>query len=78
MRNVTLDWNDGELFANGIRNEVGLAFDSKGRLFGVENGRDDLYRADLGGDIHNDNPCERGNTTTPTDLFMNANYLSYR
>lgn len=54
-------FNDGEVFADGLRNEVGLAFDSHGDLWGVENGADNLYRDDLGGDIHNDNPGEELN-----------------
>mmetsp|Transcript_20862 Transcript_20862/g.38278 ORF Transcript_20862/g.38278 Transcript_20862/m.38278 type:complete len:548 (-) Transcript_20862:64-1707(-) len=56
-----LNYNDGEVFADGLRNEVGLAFDSHGDLWGVENGADRLYRDDLGGDIHNDNPSEELN-----------------
>jgi hypothetical protein len=28
----------GEVFADGVRNEVGLAFDANGTLWGVENG----------------------------------------
>lgn len=52
---------DGEVFADGLRNEVGLAFDEHGVLWGVENGADNLQRADLGGDIHNDNPAEELN-----------------
>jgi glucose/arabinose dehydrogenase len=48
----------GELFAAGLRNEVGLTIDSKGRLWGVENGRDNLS---VGGDIHFDNPAEEVN-----------------
>ena len=52
----------GELFADGLRNEVGLAFDIHGRLWGVvENGADNLIRDDLGGDIHTDNPAEELN-----------------
>jgi hypothetical protein len=47
-----------KIIADGLRNEVGLRFDANGQLWGVENGADDLYRADLGGDIHNDNPGE--------------------
>jgi len=54
-------WSKGSLFADGLRNEVGIGWDHQGRLFGVENGVDDLYRADLGGDIHNDNPAEELN-----------------
>jgi glucose/arabinose dehydrogenase len=58
---------DGELFADGLRNEVGLTVDSQGRIWGVENGRDDLQRADLGTDIHQDNPGEELN------LFLEEN-----
>jgi len=56
-----LRYNDGEVFADGLRNEVGLAFDSHGDLWGVENGADRLVRDDIGGDIHNDNPSEELN-----------------
>jgi glucose/arabinose dehydrogenase len=48
----------GEVFAYGLRNEVGLSLDSRGRLWGVENGRDNLM---VGGDIHYDNPAEEVN-----------------
>jgi glucose/arabinose dehydrogenase len=51
-----LNFTNGEVFADGLRNEVGLAFDRFGVLWGVENSADDLIRDDLGGDIHNDNP----------------------
>jgi glucose/arabinose dehydrogenase len=53
---LPLDFQTGEVFADGLRNEVGLAFDRHGVLWGVENGPDNLKRSDLGGDIHNDNP----------------------
>ncbi len=56
-----LDFVTGEIFADGLRNEVGLAFDSFGVLWGVENGADNLNRYDLGGDIHNENPAEELN-----------------
>lgn len=52
---------DGVVFADGLRNEVGLGFDSRGQLWGVENGADQLNRKDLGGDIHDDNPAEELN-----------------
>lgn len=56
------DWNqDGVLFAGGLRNEAALTWDREGTLWGAENGADQLYRADLGGDIHNDNPGEEIN-----------------
>ena len=47
----------GELFASGLRNEAGLSIDSQGRIWGVENGRDNLM---VGGDIHFDNPGRGG------------------
>jgi len=55
------DFQDAEVFADGLRNEVGLAFDKHGVLWGVENGADKLKRSDLGGDIHDDNPAEKLN-----------------
>lgn len=51
----------GEVIATGMRNESGLFVDEQDRLWGVENGRDNLSDADLGGDIHNDNPGEEVN-----------------
>src|SRR5262249_40648144 len=36
------DIGAGEVFASGLRNEVGMTLDSQGRLWGVENGRDNL------------------------------------
>jgi len=53
--NSTVPFNfhvDGELFADGLRNEVGLAWDSFGDLWGVENGHDL---------ISDDNPSEELN-----------------
>ena len=55
------DFRTGEIFADGLRNEVGLALDNNGIVWGVENGADNLYRSDLGGDIHQDNPAEELN-----------------
>lgn len=52
-----IDFSLGEVFADGLRNEVGLAFDSHGVLWGVENSADNLEREDIGGDITNDNPA---------------------
>lgn len=48
----------GEIVASGMRNEVGLYMDARDRMWGVENGRDNLT---AGGDIHNDNPAEEVN-----------------
>lgn len=59
------NWSAGEIFADGLRNEVGLRFDKQGRLWGVENGIDNVFRADLGGDIHINNPSEELNLFFP-------------
>ena len=53
-----IDYAAGEVFASGMRNEVGLYADAHDRLWGVENGRDDLTD---GSDIHNSNPAEEVN-----------------
>jgi glucose/arabinose dehydrogenase len=50
-----MDFQALEVFADGVRNTVGLAFDGHGVLWGVENGADNLQREDLGGDITEDN-----------------------
>ena len=55
------DFREAEVFADGLRNEVGLAHDAKDALWGVENGADRLFRSDIGGDIHKDNPAEELN-----------------
>ena len=63
---------DGELFAAGLRNEVGLKLDSQGRIWGVENGRDNLM---VGGtDIHYDNPGEEVNLFDPARPGRNYGY----
>lgn len=54
-------YTSGEIVASGMRNEVGLTMDSMGRIWGVENGRDNLIDSRFGGDIHNDNPAEELN-----------------
>jgi glucose/arabinose dehydrogenase len=56
-----VEYMTGEVVASGMRNEVGLYVDAQDRVWGVENGRDDLMDADFGGDIHNDNPGEEIN-----------------
>jgi glucose/arabinose dehydrogenase len=50
-----LDFQTLEVFADGLRNTVGLAFDRHDVLWGVDNGPDNLQRDDLGGDITEDN-----------------------
>lgn len=41
-----------------MRNAVGLAFDQNNTLWGVDCGADELYREDLGGNIHDTNPAD--------------------
>jgi len=67
-------YGSGELFADGLRNEVGLDFDAQGRLWGVENGVDNLAREDLGGDIHDDNPAEELNRFDVPGAFYGYPY----
>jgi len=58
-----LDYETGEVFADGVRNDVGIAFDLNGTLWGVENGvTGSLSRPDLGpGDYTLYNPAEKLN-----------------
>jgi glucose/arabinose dehydrogenase len=58
-----LAYATGEVVASGMRNEVGLFIDARDRLWGVENGRDDLTD---NGDIHDDNPAEEVNLVDGT------------
>lgn len=69
-----MPFSSGEVFADGLRNEVGLAFDSQNRLWGVENGSDNLSRGDLGGDIHEDNPAEEMNLFAEAGKFYGYPY----
>jgi glucose/arabinose dehydrogenase len=49
----------GELFADGLRNEVAMEFSPlDGTLWGAGNSADQLVRTDLGSVIYNDNPAE--------------------
>jgi glucose/arabinose dehydrogenase len=61
LTNLPRVWNTGEIVADGLRNEVALRFDNVGRLWGIENGVDNLARQDLGGSIVRDNPAEEMN-----------------
>ena len=62
-------FDECEVFADGLRNEVGLDFDRTGHLWGVENGADRLERDDLGGDIHDDNPAEELQVLARGDFY---------
>jgi len=72
-----LNFEKGEIFADGLRNEVGLAFDKYQTLWGVENSADQLERADLGGDIHNDNPAEELNRFDKKKKKQKAKFYGY-
>lgn len=69
-----LDFIEAEVFADGLRNEVGLAFDRYGDLWGVENSADELVRDDIGGDIHADNPAEELNRFKEADAGKHWGY----
>jgi glucose/arabinose dehydrogenase len=47
---------DGEIFADGLRNTLGFNRDAAGRIYGVQNGQDDVTYVGL--DVHNENPGE--------------------
>lgn len=65
---LPIDWSTGETLAKGMRNEVGITYDSEDRLWGVENGRDDATYN--GVDVHLTNPGEELNLVDDTqDLF---------
>jgi len=71
---LPVEWASGMVWADGLRNEVGLGFDKEGRLWGVMNGMDDVYRDDLGGDIHNLNPAEQLNLLSSPGKFYGYPY----
>jgi glucose/arabinose dehydrogenase len=59
---LPMDFETGFVFADGLRNEVGLALDRHGVLWGVENSADQLSRPDLGGRaMTENNPAEELN-----------------
>ncbi len=53
----------GNQMGYGLRNEVGLALDADGMLWGVENSSDELHRTvdGISVDIHTDNPADEIN-----------------
>lgn len=69
-----LDFAEGEIYADGLRNTVGMAFDANGTLWGVDAGPDNLMRDDLGGDIHNDNPGEEFNMLPEKNFGLHYGY----
>jgi len=63
-----------DLFARGLRNEVALALDKYGVVWGAGNGIDNLLRDDLGGNIHDDNPSEEINKFSQSGRFFGYPY----
>ncbi|CAL8072890.1 unnamed protein product [Orchesella dallaii] len=51
------EYSSGEVYAEGLRNAVGLAF-YNAILWAVDNGADDLVRDDIEKDINNSNPAD--------------------
>jgi len=60
--------------ASGLRNSVGIKYDLQGKLWGVDNGIDELNRTDLGVDIHNSNPGEELNLFDQQGKFYGYPY----
>ncbi|KAJ3347328.1 hypothetical protein HDU83_002184 [Entophlyctis luteolus] len=66
---------DGEVWADGIRNSVAMAWDSEGVLWESNNGPDRLSRNDLipvefgAADFHNDSPVEEVNLLSEKGSF---------
>ncbi|KAJ3208763.1 hypothetical protein HDU67_006573 [Dinochytrium kinnereticum] len=74
---------DGQIWAEGTRNNVAMAFDDHGRLWGAENGADDLSRDDLhripdlhraSSNYHNDSPVEEVNIFDEPGAFYGYPY----
>ena len=75
LGDTPIEFDDGEVFADGLRNEVGVAVDLGGRVWGVENGSDDLFRLDFDPlDIHQDNPAEELNLFAEPGRFYGYPY----
>ena len=53
---TAFSWTGGEIFVDGIRNLLGFNRDGMGRMYGVQNGQDNVTYG--GTDVHNDNPGE--------------------
>jgi glucose/arabinose dehydrogenase len=72
---ASFDWDDGSVFASGVRNTVGVRFDHLGRCWGVDNGVGPLLsRDDLGGDLNLDHPAEELNLFAEPGRFYGYPY----
>lgn len=63
-----------EVYADGLRNEVGLRMDPFNRLWGVENGVDNLDRFTTNPALHITNPAEEVNIFPPTGVGRHYGY----
>ncbi|KAI1811325.1 soluble quino protein glucose dehydrogenase [Poronia punctata] len=74
------DYNsEGTMIAYGVRNEVALAFDPNGHVWGAENSGDDFQRTVDGQstDIHIDNPAEELNYFGDPESPREPNWFGY-
>ncbi|TPX56163.1 hypothetical protein PhCBS80983_g04744 [Powellomyces hirtus] len=55
---LPIDYQKGEVWADGVRNAVSMAFDARGAVWIAVNGADDLARPDLAPDMVQDSPVE--------------------
>ncbi|KAI6087230.1 soluble quino protein glucose dehydrogenase [Hypoxylon rubiginosum] len=69
----------GKVLAYGLRNEVALAFDPNGHVWGAENSGDDFRRTVNGQatDIHIDNPAEELNYLGDPEAPLTNNWFGY-
>jgi len=73
--NLPYECENGTLIGAGLRNSVGLGFQQfTGKLWGMESSENNLYRADLGGDIHQYNPAEEMMRFDQNGLFYGYPY----
>jgi glucose/arabinose dehydrogenase len=64
ISSLPIAWSAMEVFADGLRNEVGLRIDPRNRLWGVENGMDNLARFSTTPALYITNPAEEVNIFT--------------
>ncbi|KAI8905949.1 soluble quino protein glucose/sorbosone dehydrogenase, partial [Gorgonomyces haynaldii] len=69
------DYDQMEVWADGLRNGVAIAFDNAGRLWEADNGPDNLKRDDLSPALFEDNPSEEINLLSgPAGAFYGYPY----
>jgi glucose/arabinose dehydrogenase len=71
---LPITWDSMELFADGLRNEVGLRMDPRNRLWGVENGIDNLARFTTSPPLYVTNPAEEVNIFTQENAGKHYGY----